>query len=245
MFLYPSTALQRFGSPRSCTSGFLLTFKFVEGGRGLELLHKTEIDDVPLAVLGFQGQLAAGIGKALRLYDIGKKQLLRKVENKNFPPAIVTLNTQGFRILVGDMQESIHYAAYKPLENRLVIFADDTQARWITATTMLDYDTVVAGDRFGNVFVNRLDPKVSEQIDDDPMGAGILHEKGDLMGTPHETRLLARFHVGDLITSLHKVSLVTGAREVILYTGLHGTIGALVPIVSKRTLTSSLPSNST
>ncbi|KAL7283572.1 hypothetical protein ACG7TL_003007 [Trametes sanguinea] len=85
---------------------------------------QTEIDDVPLAVLGFQGQLAAGIGKALRLYDIGKKQLLRKVENKNFPPAIVTLNTQGFRILVGDMQESIHYAAYKPLENRLVIFAD-------------------------------------------------------------------------------------------------------------------------
>lgn len=40
------------------------------------------MDDVPLALLAFQGRLAAGVGKALRLYDIGKKKLLRKVENK-------------------------------------------------------------------------------------------------------------------------------------------------------------------
>lgn len=37
---------------------------------------------MPLAVLGFQGRLVAGVGKALRLYDMGKKKLLRKVENK-------------------------------------------------------------------------------------------------------------------------------------------------------------------
>jgi CPSF A subunit region len=43
---------------------------------------KTEVDDVPLALLAFQGRLVAGVGKALRIYDIGKKKLLRKVENK-------------------------------------------------------------------------------------------------------------------------------------------------------------------
>lgn len=32
--------------------------------------------------MAFQGRLIAGVGKALRLYDIGKKKLLRKVENK-------------------------------------------------------------------------------------------------------------------------------------------------------------------
>lgn len=37
---------------------------------------------MPLAVLAFQGRLVAGVGKALRLYDLGKKKLLRKVENK-------------------------------------------------------------------------------------------------------------------------------------------------------------------
>lgn len=132
------------------------------------------------------------------------------------------------------MQDSVLFAVYKSPENRLLVFADDTQPRWVTATTMVDYNTVAAGDKFGNVFVNRLDPKISEQVDDDPTGAGILHEKGVLMGAPHKTKLLAHFHVGDVITSLHKVSLVAGGREVLLYTCLHGTIGILIPFVSKE-----------
>ncbi len=205
---------------------------------------------MPLAVMGFQGRLVAGVGKALRIYDIGKKKMLRKVENKvrhfhqkkfdsltiikSFATAIVSLATQGSRIIVGDMQESVFFVAYKAPENRLLVFADDSQPRWITAQTMVDYTTVAASDRFGNVFVSRLDVKVSDQVDDDPTGAGILHEKAILMGAPHKTKLLAHVHVGDLITSIHKVSLVAGGREVLLYTGLHGTIGILVPFVSKE-----------
>ena len=49
---------------------------------GCITFSKTEVDDVPLALLAFQGRLVAGVGKALRIYDIGKKKLLRKVENK-------------------------------------------------------------------------------------------------------------------------------------------------------------------
>ncbi|KAI8974178.1 CPSF A subunit region-domain-containing protein [Trametes punicea] len=234
LHLVVGTAQDALLSPRSCTSGFLRTYKFTEDGRNLELLHKTETNDIPLAVLAFQGRLATGVGKSLRLYEMGKKKLLRKVENKNFSSAIVTLNTQGSRLLVGDMQDSVFYAVYKPPENRLLIFADDTQPRWITCTAMLDYNTVVAGDRFGNIFVNRLDSKVSDQVDDDPTGAGILHEKGILMGAPHKTTLLAHFHVGDIITGIHKVAMVVGGRDVLVYTGLHGTIGVLAPFVSKE-----------
>ncbi|KAF9010785.1 mono-functional DNA-alkylating methyl methanesulfonate N-term-domain-containing protein [Cyathus striatus] len=181
---------------------FLRVYKFLEDGAGLELVHKTEIDDVPLSLMAFQGRLVAGVGKALRIYDMGKKKMLRKVENKTFSSPIVTLNTQGSRIL-----------------------ADDSQPRWVSAAAMVDYNTVVVGDRFGNVFVNRLDPKVSDQVDDDPTGAGILHEKGILMGAPHKTKMIAHFHVG---------FLVPGGREVLLYTGIHGTIGILVPFVSKE-----------
>ncbi|OJA18672.1 hypothetical protein AZE42_08861, partial [Rhizopogon vesiculosus] len=232
--LVVGTAQDTFLSPRSCTSGFLRTYRFTQDGVGLELLHKTETDDVPLAVMAFQGRLVAGVGKALRIYEMGKKKLLRKAENKTFSTAIVSLNTQGSRIIVGDMQESIHYAVYKAPENRLLIFADDTQPRWIVAATMVDYNTVAASDRFGNIFVNRLDAKISDQVDDDPTGAGILHEKGILMGAPHKTKMLCHFHTGDLITSIHRVSLVAGGREVLLYTGIHGTIGILVPFVSKE-----------
>jgi splicing factor 3B subunit 3 len=131
------------------------------------------------------------------------------------------------------MQESIFFAVYKAPENRLLAFADDVQPRWTTAATMVDYNTVALGDRFGNVFVNRLDAKVSDQVDEDPTGAGILHEKGQLMGAPHKTRLLCAFHVGDVITSLHKAALVAGGREVVVYTGLHGTLGVLAPFASK------------
>ncbi|KAF8557619.1 hypothetical protein OG21DRAFT_1494597 [Imleria badia] len=234
LHLVVGTASDTLLAPRSCSSGFLRTYKFVEDGAGLELLHKTETDDVPLAVMAFQGRLVAGVGKALRIYEIGKKKLLRKAENKTFSSAIVTLNTQGSRILVGDMQDSIFFAVYKAPENRLLIFADDMQPRWIVSSTMVDYCTVAASDRFGNIFVNRLDAKVSEQVDDDPTGAGILHEKGQLMGAPHKTKMICHFHVGDLVTSIHRVSLVAGGREVLLYTGLHGTIGILVPFVSKE-----------
>ncbi|PFH52598.1 hypothetical protein AMATHDRAFT_1998 [Amanita thiersii Skay4041] len=234
LHLVVGTAADTFVSPRACRSGYLRTYRFIDEGRSLELVHTTETDDVPLALMAFQGRLVAGVGKALRIYDIGKKKMLRKVENKAFATTIVTLSTQGSRIIVGDMQESLFYAVYKAPENRLLVFADDTQPRWVTAVTMVDYTTVAAGDRFGNVFVNRLDMKVSDQVDDDPTGAGILHEKGLLMGAPHKTKMIAHFHVGDLITSIHLISLVAGGREVLLYTGLHGTIGILVPFVSKE-----------
>src|ERR1700761_3532045 len=149
------------------------------------------------------------------------------------PSAIVTLNTQGSRIIVGDMQESLIYAVYKAPENRLLIFADDTSPRWITATTMVDYNTVAGGDKFGNVFVNRLAESVSKQVDDDPTGAGIVHEKGQLMGAPHKTKMICHFHIGDIVSSIHKVSMVVGGREVLMYTGIHGSVGILIPFASK------------
>lgn len=48
----------------------------------MELVHKTEVDEVPSAICGFQGRLLVGVGRMLRLYDMGKKKLLRKCENK-------------------------------------------------------------------------------------------------------------------------------------------------------------------
>ena len=222
-------------------------------GRTDSVAAQTETDDVPTALMAFQGRLVAGVGRALRIYDMGKKKLLRKTENKvrsrrrfvrniadisprlqSFATMITTLNTQGSRIIVGDIQESIHYAVYKAPENRLIVFADDTSPRWTTATTMVDYETVAAGDKFGNVFVNRLPKSVSDEVDDDPTGAGIMHEKAYLMGAPHKTHMLAHYHVGDIITSIQKVSMVAGGRDVLLYTGLMGTVGVLVPFASSE-----------
>lgn len=45
-------------------------------------MHKTVVEETPLAICPFQGRVLIGVGKMLRLYDLGKKKLLRKCENK-------------------------------------------------------------------------------------------------------------------------------------------------------------------
>ncbi|KAH8927209.1 hypothetical protein BT69DRAFT_1294288 [Atractiella rhizophila] len=232
-FLVVGTGSDAHLAPRACRSGYLRTYKVLEDGRKLELLHSTETDDIPTAIIPLEGRLLAGVGKALRIYDMGKKKLLRKAENKSFATNIKTLESIGNRIIIGDMQESILYGAYKAPENRLIVFADDTSPRWITASTLVDYDTVAGGDKFGNIFISRISRQTSNQVDEDPTGAGILHEKSLFMGAPHKSQLLAHFHIGDIVTSLQKTSLVAGGREVIVYTGLMGSVGMLVPFATK------------
>lgn len=119
----------------------------------IELLHKSPLDEVPLAICPYQGRVLVGVGRMLRLYDMGKKKLLRKCENKHIPNAVVSINAIGQRIYVSDVQESVYAVRYKRQENQLIVFADDTHPRWITTTCVLDYDTVATADKFGNIAV--------------------------------------------------------------------------------------------
>ncbi|KAF2543551.1 hypothetical protein F2Q68_00032949 [Brassica cretica] len=126
----------QFWPKKRLVAGFIHIYRFVEEGRKLELLHKTQVEGVPLALCQFQGRLLAGIGPVLRLYDLGKKRLLRKCENKLFPNTIISIQTYRDRIYVGDIQESFHYCKYRRDENQLYIFADDLQIRWRMVGTM-------------------------------------------------------------------------------------------------------------
>ena len=100
----------------------------------------------------------------------------------------MSLHTQGDRIVITDVQESIHYAVYKHGDNRIYVFADDTTPRWTTASAMLDYDTVAGGDKFGNFWVDRLPGHTSQDIDEDTTGNRIAHEKPYLQGAPNKVR---------------------------------------------------------
>lgn len=95
----------QFFPKRSLVAGYIHIYRFLEDGKSLELLHKTQVEGVPLALAQFQGRLLAGIGNVLRLYDLGKRRLLRKCENKLFPNTIVSIQTYRDRIYVGDIQE--------------------------------------------------------------------------------------------------------------------------------------------
>ncbi|KAG0170726.1 Splicing factor 3B subunit 3 [Apophysomyces sp. BC1034] len=223
--------------PRSCSTGFLRVYRILVDQTGrlqLFLVHKTPVDDVPMALLGFQGRLLAGVGKSLRIYDLGKKKMLRKCESRSIPSQIVSLHTQGDRIVAADVQESVHYAVYKRSENRIAVFADDTAPRWTTATTMIDYDTMSGGDKFGNFFVCRLSPQTSQEIDEDTTGNRIFYEKGYLQGAANKIENICHYFMGDIITSVHRTTLISGGREILLATTFLGSISIFVPFVSKE-----------
>ena len=115
--------------PRRSTACYIHVYRLLDGK--LQLLHKTDVEEVPLAMCDFNGRLLVGVGRSLRLYELGKKRLLRKCENKTFPTMIVKLQTNADRVYVGDMTEAVHFVKYKRVENSLVIFADDTCPRYV------------------------------------------------------------------------------------------------------------------
>jgi splicing factor 3B subunit 3 len=218
--------------PKSWTAGFISVYR-VTSEKKFELVQKTEIEAPPYGVCAFQGRLLVGLGQTLRVYELGKKKLLRKSETKAFPHNIMKIETQGDRIYVSDATESVHFCLYRHYDNQIVIFADDFIPRWTTCSTVIDYDTVAGGDKFGNIFILRLDAEVSKAMDEDTTGSLAIYERGYLNAAPNKLSHKVDFHVGESITSVQKTTLVPGGREVILYTTLLGTIGLLVPFSSK------------
>jgi hypothetical protein len=54
--------------------------------------------------VAFKGRLLAGVGPVLRLFELGRKKLLRKCEYRQLPQHVAQLHTLGSRIYVADMQ---------------------------------------------------------------------------------------------------------------------------------------------
>lgn len=51
---------------------------------------------------------------------------------------------------------------------------------------MVDYDTMVGGDKFGSLFILRVPAEVSDEVEDDPTGSSLLFDKGWLNGASHK-----------------------------------------------------------
>lgn len=69
-------------NPRLCNTCFLDTYTVDQKCCELKLVHRTPVDEIPAALCPYNGRLLAGVGRMLRMYDLGKKKLLRKCENK-------------------------------------------------------------------------------------------------------------------------------------------------------------------
>jgi splicing factor 3B subunit 3 len=233
-FLIVGTGKDMVLNPRQFTEGYIHVYRFHDDGRDLEFIHKTKVEEPPMALIPFQGRLLAGIGKTLRVYDLGLKQLLRKSQAEVAPNLIVTLQTQGNRIIVGDVQQGITYAVYKPETNKLIPFADDTVNRWTTCTTMVDYESVAGGDKFGNVWILRCPERASQESDEPGSEMSLVHARNYLHGSPNRLASMVHFYTQDLPTSIVKTNLVVGGQDVLVWSGIQGTVGVLIPFVSRE-----------
>lgn len=221
-------------NPRKFSEASIHVYRLNDNGRELELVHKTPVEDLPYALLAFQGRVLVGIGKVLRAYDLGIRQLLRKSHAEVAPQQIVSLGTQGNRIIVGDIHQGITFVIFKPATNRLIPFADDAVQRWMTCSTMVDYESVAGGDKFGNLFLVRCPPKASQEADEDDSGVHLVNARSYIHGCPWRHDLVCHFFTNDIPTNVTKTSLVVGGQDVLLWSGLMGTIGVLIPLLSRE-----------
>jgi splicing factor 3B subunit 3 len=216
---------------------FVCLYRFLNDGFQLQFFSETQVDVPPLAMLAFKGKLLAGIGRDLTLFDLGKISLMRKALAKNATGSrIVGLKTQGSRIIVADQRESVVYVVHKEgvRPNRLIPFADDSVKRHTTAIQMVDYESVAGADKFGNIWIVRCPPKVSESADETDDGTHLLQEKPYLGGTPNRHDLVMHYFTNDIPMAIQKAPLVAGGDPVLVWGGLQGTIAVLIPFASRR-----------
>jgi splicing factor 3B subunit 3 len=239
MFLFVGVVQDMQLHPRSHSGCAILTYRFYPQGGRLEFLHRTKVDDIPLAFCGFDGWVAAGAGSTITLYEVGQKQLLRKCELKGLP-SLVTFLKMSARdtFVVGDSHESVYFVQYSRQDNSFAVFADDVLSRMCTVGEVVDAHTCAAADKFGNFFVLRLPPGAtgSDPKSKAAQSRTALWDQGNLGGAPHKLDLLAHFFVGEVVTGIQKCALGPGRSDLLLYGTVGGTIGAFVPFASRDDL---------
>jgi splicing factor 3B subunit 3 len=217
--------------PLNQSASHIILYRIVNGER-FQLLHRTSVEDGPvLALSHFHGRLLVGIGKSLRLYEMGKRQLLRKCELRGLPTFVKTIQTVGDRAFIGDMMQSIQIVRYDVSANRLFLIARDASPRPIVSQELLDWNTVAVGDKFGNISVLRL-PRGADSGGIDLTGERALWDSARDDGTPR-MELLCQYYVGEVVTSMTRSSLVAGGPESLIYVTVSGRIGAFVPFASR------------
>lgn len=222
-------------APQKLTCAYIHLYRFTADG--LEFMHKTEVEAPVLSIGSYQQKLICGVGNTLRLYELGKRKLLRKCENKTFPTQIFSIHVQGDRIFVGDIAEGFFFCKYNKEEKKLQVFADGTTPRYLTAACHVDYDTMAGGDKFGNVFVSRLPQDVSKMQSEDPTGGKMTDEYGNTIASikpGHKLEEKVQYHVADTVTAMRKAALVPGGLEVLFYATISGGLGMLAPFRSKE-----------
>lgn len=231
----------------------LFTYEVVLFNRGKETppsfdlkpLHITPIEDSVHTMISFLDTLLVPIFGKIVLYGFGKKQLLKKSISSTTPSitkitAVANWNNE--RIAIGDNRESVTLFLFDKGEKAFRAVADDTVKRHVTTLEFLDQSTVIGGDKFGNIWTLRLDEEYERRIEinfphalDRLQELPALKDKApNIMECPFKLKLMNHFYVNDIPVKIQIFeSIQMSDRPGIIYLGLQGTIGCLIPLLSK------------
>lgn len=211
----------------------------------LRLLHETLVEDQVHAMIQFDDKLLVPIFGTLILFGLGKKQLLKKAISATTPSITkitALVNWRNERVAVGDNRESVTLFLFDQLNNRFVPIADDIIRRHVTALAFLDSSTIIGGDKFGNIWTLRLSSESEKMISINFPHAlsrlqqlpGLKSKAPNIMECPFKLTLATHFHVNDIPMDFHVLELMQMSdRPAIIYSGLQGTIGCLIPLLSR------------
>ncbi|CAK9437852.1 uncharacterized protein LODBEIA_P22300 [Lodderomyces beijingensis] len=238
----------------STSKNLLYTFKLdsKKKSNSLQYTHKTELNYQPQVVEFFNDKVLIAAKNTILLYEMGQRQLLCKSFTRidfllNITRVLICAGNRQ-RIVIADSQSSasITMARFDVESNQFVPIADEVIRRNCTSLAQLDYDTIIGGDKFGQIFISRLDRANSLHVD---------HEwslfKRDAMSTSNSSlaatsgstamsscvfklRNVCEYYLPDIITSF-QITESNGINDdgSVLYTGVKGTLGLFIPLVTK------------
>ncbi|QLG74140.1 hypothetical protein HG535_0G00250 [Zygotorulaspora mrakii] len=217
----------------------------VEPSFRLKLLHETIISDCIHAMTPFLDTLLVPLFGNLVLFGLGKKQLLKKSISATTPSItnITALATwKNERLAVGDNRESVTLFLFDREEYLFKAVADDTVKRHVTVLKFLDESTIIGGDKFSNIWTLRLAMEYEKKIETNFPHAlnrlqdvpSLKNKAPNIMECPYKLSLMNHFFINDIPTEIQVLeSIQLSDRPAIIYLGLQGTIGCLVPLLSK------------
>ncbi|EKE42344.1 hypothetical protein ENUP19_0388G0004 [Entamoeba nuttalli] len=200
--------------------------------RSINYCYSTKVEYPVRAFAEFKGMVLAGVGNILRLYDIGLKSLLKKAEKRQFASDIAQLHVIGETILLTGVSDGFNLIRYNQINHKFDIYADSLP-RWVVTAAPLNQSTVLASDKFGEIFMYQLPKEIEEQALN-PFSTLLQPHKTIYEGSSYKMVTATQFFVGDIATSFAQCSLIPGAPSIFLYSNFMGGLSALIPLQSQN-----------
>ncbi|ELP87246.1 splicing factor 3B subunit, putative [Entamoeba invadens IP1] len=194
----------------------------------IQYLYTTQTEYPVRSMAVYGGRVLCGINRQLRMYEIGKKQLLRKAELRQLASEISDIHVINNKIQLVGISDGISFVRFNQTKQEFDIYAD-TLPRWTVKSVALTPTSYIGSDKFGQIFVEGLDKETEENASN--IFSSILSgEKTIYNGAKYKAVSLNEFYLGDIATGFVNCCVRIGAPQIFIVSHLLGGISALIPL---------------